>query len=50
MKTMTTSLPKSSSAFFSKLQDDMTLAKSQKKSGKRKGGDKPSHDAKKLKL
>jgi hypothetical protein len=40
---------KSSSAFFSKLQDHIALEKSGKSNGKRKG-DKPNHQAKKLKL
>lgn len=40
---------KSSSAFFSKLQEDIALGKNDKTNKKRKS-DKPKHQAKKLKL
>lgn len=40
---------KSSSAFFSRLQDEISLSKSSDKSKKRKA-EKPKHEAKKFKL
>jgi hypothetical protein len=41
---------KSSSAFFSKLQDHIALEKTNGKANGKRKGDKPNHQAKKLKL
>jgi hypothetical protein len=41
---------KSSSAFFSRLQDEISLSKSSDKKSKKRKADKPIHEAKKFKL
>lgn len=41
---------KSSSAFFSKLQDEISLSKSTDKKSKKRKSEKPTHEAKKFKL
>lgn len=41
---------KSSSAFFSKLQDEITLSNNYDKKSKKRKAEKPKHEAKKFKL